>query len=132
MFWSEMSLGLQKNFSLKEQRTALGTLQWAVKQPRCERKQRVLPFTLSCLLIHFWTGKKYWMISLRSDCRMDEDRKVSKVWFASQWWKFWNLTSLLKNGKYISGLYQEWRMRLGEQTGDKSTLIWGLSLVRQV
>lgn len=136
MFWWEISLGLQKNFLLKEQRTeqrtALGISSKQSKNQDITGRNRFSHSTLSCPLIHIWTGKKHWMVSVRSDCRMDEDRKESKVWFASQYLERTILKSykLAKKWEIYFCLYQKWRMR--EHTADNITLKLCLSLVCKV
>lgn len=122
-------------FRSKRAENSTGYLRWVIKRPRCYGKEYVLPLSLSCLLVHFWNRKKHWMVSIRSSCRMDEDRKEWKVWIASQCLKrttqksyklvktweihFWPLST--RNG--------EWD---GEDRYDNSTLKWCLSLVCQV
>lgn len=73
------------------------------------------------------------MVSIRSDCRTDEDREESNAWFASQCLE----RTILKSHKLSKNMGNIFLPVPGmenetERTGDKNTLKWCLSLIHQV
>lgn len=66
----------------QEQRTALGISSEQSNGQDVMGKE-VLPRSLACLLLHFSTGKKHWIVLICPDGRQDEDREGWKAWIAS-------------------------------------------------